>query len=104
MQASLRLFTVVHTNGIHRVRLRYCSCVGAASKPHQLFSASLFPASTTRPGSAFTFEVLRRFQVASMESNSAANTFYAELRAMTDAASTYDTKVRKYISCSCMIH
>ncbi|KAJ7246648.1 hypothetical protein C8J57DRAFT_983767, partial [Mycena rebaudengoi] len=66
-------FTIVEPNGIHATKLHFCGCAGHASpKYEQLMQAGYFPATTRNPVTAFSFEVLKRFHLASLESKSAA--------------------------------
>lgn len=78
-------FIVVDTNGIHRTKVRFCSCSGHASdRVHQLMRSSLFPSTTTQPTMAFTFNVLKSFHMHHLQSKQAAGDFVESLRRLTD--------------------
>ncbi|EJD33802.1 hypothetical protein AURDEDRAFT_76690 [Auricularia subglabra TFB-10046 SS5] len=75
---------VVHTNGIHRVRICYCECSRRPSYPIQLLRASLYPATWTLPATAFTFHVLKHYHLDSLQSRKPAYDYWAILRRLTD--------------------
>jgi hypothetical protein len=58
---SLASLLVVHTNGIHSMKVTYCQCNARIDHPLQLFSAGFFPASFIRPSTAFTLAALKEF-------------------------------------------
>ncbi|RPD67426.1 hypothetical protein L227DRAFT_486469, partial [Lentinus tigrinus ALCF2SS1-6] len=55
---SPHVLTVTHTNGIHEVHVEYCHCPRCPSVYEQLLLAGLMPATSDKPASAFTFQVL----------------------------------------------
>ncbi|KAJ7478021.1 hypothetical protein B0H11DRAFT_1726119 [Mycena galericulata] len=77
-------FVVVDDHGIHEVGLDYCGCGSSGTETVQLLRAGLFPATTTHPRSAATFNVLRRFHLLSFESKCSAYEFYYSLARETD--------------------
>jgi CxC2 like cysteine cluster associated with KDZ transposases len=42
--ATLNIFEVIDTNGIHKTKIRFCTCQGSADRTEQLMCAQLFPA------------------------------------------------------------
>ena len=54
--------TLFDISGIHKVRIRYCLCGGTRGEPAarrcQLLRARWFPATYSRPSTAFTFRLL----------------------------------------------
>ncbi|KAG2108609.1 uncharacterized protein F5147DRAFT_799314, partial [Suillus discolor] len=52
----------------------------------QLLQAGLFPASTTRPRTAFTFEVLDHFLIDALECKTSAMSFFEKIRRLTNNA------------------
>ncbi|KAG2150757.1 uncharacterized protein EDB93DRAFT_1240253 [Suillus bovinus] len=61
----------------------WCSCPGSSGSQHlQLLKAGLFPASTTHPRTAFTFEVLDLFLIDALECKTSASSFFEKLRRM----------------------
>jgi hypothetical protein len=79
--------TVYHTNGAHSVRVLYCGCgepVGGYLYPNQLLRSSWFPASLTRPRTAFTFAVLKHFHHLTLQGKTTAYDFYNSLVHETD--------------------
>ncbi|KAH6874855.1 hypothetical protein BKA70DRAFT_1479844 [Coprinopsis sp. MPI-PUGE-AT-0042] len=89
-------FLIIDTNGIHSTRLRFCTCQSAATPVTQLMRAKLFPATFTKPKTAFTFSVLKQYHIHHLESAESAYSFIAALRRLTDpfffedAADPYD--------------
>jgi hypothetical protein len=75
---------VVHTNGIHLINLSFCECPGAAEKDIQLLCASWFPATLTRPCTAFTFDLLDSFHLLTLQSKTSAFDYYMSLEHKTD--------------------
>lgn len=77
-------FVVVDGNGIHEVGLDYCSCEKAQDAVTQLLRVRWYPATTTAPKSAATFNVLEFFQLLSFESKASVFEFYYTLMRRTN--------------------
>lgn len=77
---------IVHTNGIHKLDVEYCYCAYAADEPTQLASAGLFPATTEKPETAFTFAVLKEFHAHTLSSKKSAYDYYIALQKLTNNA------------------
>ena len=77
-------FVVVDGNGIHEVGLDYCSCEKAQDAITQLLRVRWYPATTTAPKSAATFNVLEFFQLLSFESKASVFEFYYTLMRRTN--------------------
>ncbi|KAK0211499.1 hypothetical protein IW262DRAFT_1237364, partial [Armillaria fumosa] len=60
---------VVDINGIHDTMLRYCGCQGFSGPDcvDQLMQSCLFPVTTTQPKMAFSFKLLKLFQLLHIE-------------------------------------
>lgn len=86
LESKGRVTTVVHVNGIHQVRIEFCHCHKAPAEPEQLAKASLFPATVDRPATAFTFEVLKQFDILSLTFKIPAYDFVNALVNMTNSA------------------
>jgi hypothetical protein len=86
-------FYVVHTNGIHASRFRFCECLGAPDKVTQLLHARLFPATLDQPKTAFTFTILKQFSMHNIQSKCGAFDFMLSLRRLTDNKFTEDVPV-----------
>ncbi|KAG1838546.1 hypothetical protein DFJ58DRAFT_668290, partial [Suillus subalutaceus] len=73
--------TIVHSTGVFIHNVQWCHC--PESSVHQqhlhLLKAQLFPASTTRPQTAFTFEVLDHFLIDALECKTSAMSFFQKL-------------------------
>ncbi|CAK5264037.1 unnamed protein product [Mycena citricolor] len=87
-------FCIVHSNGIHEVNLDYCECAGAPMHSVQLLRSKLYPATTLRPASAATFEVLRGYQLLSFETKCSAYEFYNALARMTNNSGSFQPRDR----------
>ncbi|KIJ30133.1 hypothetical protein M422DRAFT_134696, partial [Sphaerobolus stellatus SS14] len=59
------LMTVMDTNGLHNVRLTWCRCYGFSQLGRELLRLQWVLATLVRPGTAFTFRVLKHFQMLS---------------------------------------
>ncbi|KAJ7460506.1 hypothetical protein B0H11DRAFT_1923908 [Mycena galericulata] len=85
------MFTVVDNNGIHSTRLSFCGCFELPpNKSKQLMRARLFPATTREPQTAFTFNMLKQFQLHNLESKKAAYDYLGAIRRLTDNSFTAD--------------
>ncbi|KAG2158719.1 uncharacterized protein EDB93DRAFT_1237961 [Suillus bovinus] len=79
--------TIVHSSGVFIHNVAWCHCQGPVPKQHlQLLRAGLFPASSTRPKTAFTFEVLDHFLIDSLECKTSARSFFEKLTRLTNNA------------------
>lgn len=92
------LFHIIHCNGIHNTKLRFCGCgKSPPSRVDQLMLAQLFPASIQRPTMAFTFGVLKQFHLHHLESKESAYDFIGALRRQTDNMFAHNVSVRVFI-------
>ncbi|KAG9097442.1 hypothetical protein FS749_006276 [Ceratobasidium sp. UAMH 11750] len=82
---SERDFTLGDLNGIHVIRVRFCSHPGKPGEVRQLMQAQIFPCSEKRAVSGFTFAVLRQFHLLATEAKLSAQRFYNVLVYLTDA-------------------
>ncbi|TEB31109.1 hypothetical protein FA13DRAFT_1754893 [Coprinellus micaceus] len=80
--------TLITGNGVHRTRVRFCSCHGIPDQFSQLMKAGFFPATVKQPRTAFSFSVLDQFQRLQLQCKAAAYDFCATLRRATDDAFT----------------
>ncbi|KAG1759239.1 hypothetical protein EDD22DRAFT_981115 [Suillus occidentalis] len=86
-QLGLSNLVIVHSTGVYSHRVSWCQCPGAEMDRHlHLLKARLFPASITRPQSAFTFDVLDNFLIDALECKTSAMSFYQKLRRFTNNA------------------
>ncbi|KAJ7030155.1 hypothetical protein C8F04DRAFT_1187110 [Mycena alexandri] len=87
-------FCVVDDKVVHEVGLDFCTCGMAADRAVQLLRARLFPSTTTRPSSAATFRVLRRFHKLSFEAKCSAYEFYNALARETNNTGNFQPRNR----------
>lgn len=80
-----RATTIVDKSGVHSLSIWYCHCPGALNPAMQLFQAGLFPASFTRPKTAFTFSVLDDFLLDNLECGTSAMNYYSKIRRLTSS-------------------
>jgi hypothetical protein len=95
---STLLFTVVHTNGVHATRVRFCGCLGAPERIEQLMRSELFPATSQDPKTAFTFSVLKNFHMHNLQSKCGAFDFVMSLRRLTDNVFTDSVPVSDHLT------
>jgi hypothetical protein len=81
-------FVVVDENGVHEVGLDFCDCEWADDAVTQLLRVRWFPATTTAPKSAATFNVLELFQLLSFESKASVFEYYYTLMRRTNNTGT----------------
>ncbi|KAI9059925.1 hypothetical protein FKP32DRAFT_1613943 [Trametes sanguinea] len=79
---------VYHVNGYHRLRVTTCTCTSSRTEAmpvwKQYLRAAWFPATTTRPSTAFTFAVLDLFHQLTLQSKINAYDFFLTLGRLTD--------------------
>ncbi|KAG1744530.1 uncharacterized protein EDB91DRAFT_1050678, partial [Suillus paluster] len=86
-QSGVSNLVIVHSTGVYSHSVSWCWCPGAEKAHHlHLMKARLFPASITRPQSAFTFDVLDNFLIDTLECKTSAMSFYQKLRRFTNNA------------------
>ncbi|TFK74082.1 hypothetical protein BDN72DRAFT_914121 [Pluteus cervinus] len=78
------VLVVLHTNGIHSVKLNYCNCVQAPLRHVQLLRSRLFPATVGNPQTAATFELLELFQMLGFMSKASGFELFQTLVRLTD--------------------
>jgi hypothetical protein len=77
-------FTIIHTNGLHTVDIRFCGCHNAPPRYAQLLLYSLYPATPEYPETAATFDVLQLYQFLSVQSKISGDQFYTSIARLTD--------------------
>ncbi|VDC03136.1 unnamed protein product [Peniophora sp. CBMAI 1063] len=83
-------FVVVHTNGIHQVRVAFCGCSRTkVARRDQVLAARWFPATIAKPKTAATLEVLEQFDAHSAAGKDNAYDFYNTLEHITDGAGIF---------------
>jgi hypothetical protein len=87
---------ITHTNGIHITQLHWCA--HTKERVTALMGARLFPATFEYPESAYTFEVMKAFQVHHLESKTSAYDYCGSLMRLTDNAfAESNVAVREYM-------
>jgi hypothetical protein len=76
--------TIIHTNGIHLVKLRFCGCADAPEPWIQLLRNRMWPATRREPTTAFTLASLDLFQRLNLNGKLPAYAFHQALATMTD--------------------
>jgi hypothetical protein len=84
-----RAFTITHTNGVHRTFVNFCSHKDE-STVDALMAARLFPATFDTPFTAYTFQVMKEFQIHNLESKQSAYDYCGSLMRLTDNAFAAD--------------
>ncbi|KAL0572308.1 hypothetical protein V5O48_009654 [Marasmius crinis-equi] len=84
---AYRRLLVLHTNGIHRVNLRFCDCPKAIPQFQQLLRRRLYPGNLRkgRIATVATFEYLDSLHTLSLTTKGSVYDFYRGLEKMTDA-------------------
>lgn len=81
-----RMIVFVDTSGVHEIPVVFCTCIDAEPVDIQLLRMGLYPATTRRPKTAFTFRVLDDFLLTNKECQTAAMNYYSKLRRITNDA------------------
>lgn len=92
--AQLRKLTVLDTNGLHTVAVRFCDCQLEHPHRRQLMRVRWWPATPSDPQTVFTFNLLREFQYQNLQGHITAYDFYQSLEFLTDGRLSVDTPVR----------
>ena len=88
-------FTVVHTNGVHTLKIQLCACYGDRSHAKfQLLRCSWLPATTEDPQTAFTFDVLDSYLLLSLQGKVSREDYYLSISRLTDNTGLDPPKVR----------
>ncbi|EAU87583.2 hypothetical protein CC1G_12835 [Coprinopsis cinerea okayama7 len=87
-QSGKVTMTLVDVNGVHTTRVSFCDCQGVHDRVTQLMKSGFFPATLSLPRTAFTFAVLRHFQLLQLEAKASAYDFCTALRRLSDFAFT----------------
>ncbi|VDB94606.1 unnamed protein product [Peniophora sp. CBMAI 1063] len=83
-------FVVIHTNGVHQVRVAYCGCTkDKVHRRDQLLAYRWYPATTLKPQTAATFELLDAFDAHSGAGKDNAYDYYNALVTLTDGAGIF---------------
>ncbi|THU99408.1 hypothetical protein K435DRAFT_659064, partial [Dendrothele bispora CBS 962.96] len=83
-------FTITHSNGIHGTLVSFCRCLHSdQSRVNQLMQSKLFPGSSTEPVSAYSFAVLRQYDLHSLQAKIGAYDYTQGLRRLTDNVFTH---------------
>ncbi|TFK80817.1 hypothetical protein K466DRAFT_503224 [Polyporus arcularius HHB13444] len=99
---GLTLITVIHTNGLHLVNVRFCSC-GPEERRTAFLRMSWWPATALEPRTCATFHVLRQFHLLNLQGNIAIYDFYRSLEIATDNTGLEDIPVGVYVAMTLMV-
>ncbi|KAL0562723.1 hypothetical protein V5O48_019358, partial [Marasmius crinis-equi] len=80
--------TIVHSNGVHGTLLSFCNCT-SATKVQQFMKSRLFPGTALEPETAYTFSMLREYDIQSLQGKIPAYDWIHGLRRLTDNAHTH---------------
>ncbi|KAJ8515304.1 hypothetical protein ONZ45_g7245 [Pleurotus djamor] len=86
-------FCVVDTSGHHLINLRFCDC-DCVEEYVQLLRARWYPASTSRPRTAFTFDCLNTFHLLTLQGKLSAYDYCLSLERKTDNADLHEVMPR----------
>ncbi|THU99897.1 hypothetical protein K435DRAFT_658099 [Dendrothele bispora CBS 962.96] len=82
-------FIITHSNGVHGTRVSFCGCLTGGNRIKQLMQARLFPGSTAEPISAFSFSVLKEYDLHTLQAKFGAYDYCLALRRLTDNVFTH---------------
>ena len=98
IEESYDTILIVDSSGLSHHLLHYCTCASAESPLEQLLKARLFPSTTTRIATAFTFSVLDEYLLDSTECKISTYAFWQKLRRRTRNAFPEDVPVGNAIT------
>ncbi|TDL14376.1 hypothetical protein BD410DRAFT_697320, partial [Rickenella mellea] len=92
---KLDLVTVIHTNGIHTVSVKFCECPWSSlPRRTQLLRVRWWPATVDRPKTVTTFAALDLFLQLTLQSKLNMYDFYLSLEHLSDNTNTRNLKYR----------
>ncbi|KAG1879782.1 hypothetical protein F4604DRAFT_1679367 [Suillus subluteus] len=89
-------FTLIDTNGIHEIGLDFCGCETAQTHMKQLLHMAWFPATTTDPCTAATFQILEQYHILSFESKCSSYELYHTIMQLLDNTGLYPRKYQDH--------
>ncbi|KAJ3769646.1 hypothetical protein FB446DRAFT_811256 [Lentinula raphanica] len=85
-----RPITIIGVQRIHSAFVKFCACeAGSNLDRQQLLAARLFPATSTHPQTAATFDFLNFFQILSFMSKASVTEYYQTLERVTNNSGTF---------------
>ncbi|EMD36180.1 hypothetical protein CERSUDRAFT_24966, partial [Gelatoporia subvermispora B] len=84
LASTPRNMTIVHVNGIHRVKARFCECDVSVERWQQCIRMGWWPATVLEPETCFTLALMRLFHTLNLQGNITAYDFYRTLEGLTD--------------------
>ena len=88
---------IVHTNGIHKLRVIYCDCPDKPPRAIQLVKSKLFPGTAEDPRSAFSFDLLKDFHLHTRVSKKSSYDYLRAVQRRTDIALCGKTSVSSLV-------
>lgn len=97
VRETVKDFTVIHTTGLHRLRVHFCRCSRGVlvDRYTQLIRARLWPATVAEPETATTFEALDDFNRLSLLGRLTSYDYYKALVSATDGFGLLKIPVRR---------
>jgi hypothetical protein len=77
-------FTLLHTNGLHTIHVRFCGCPEAPSWHVQLLCTRWWASTATYPQTAATVDLLAVFCAVNLHARANATDYYCSLERLTD--------------------
>ncbi|KAF9505610.1 hypothetical protein BS47DRAFT_1433238 [Hydnum rufescens UP504] len=96
MRKSPASFTIIHTNGIHRVDVVFCGCGAAVHPQQQLLRCGWYPATIHQPQMCATFVIFNHFHLQMLQSKLLANHFIAAIEQQVMATMSLGLKERSW--------
>lgn len=95
---------VADVHGVQAVRVRFCECLDEQDdltrEWRQLFREGWFPATTSRPTTAFTFQLLDTFHELNLQGKTNLYDFWKTIECLTDNSGTKDVYVSTISVCA----
>ncbi len=85
-------FMVVDTSGIHLLSIRFCGCC-PVGEDIQLLRYRWYPASSAKPRTAFTLDLLNTFHLITLQGKLSAYDFYLAIHHKTNNVGAFDDQV-----------
>lgn len=77
-------FIVIHTNGLHRVKVLFCNCLDRIPLRQQLLRQNWYPATVHYPQTCCTVAAIRQYHIMTLTGKMTGHEYYLSLERLTD--------------------
>ena len=97
------MMVIVDLSGVHEIPVLFCQCRGAEPPDQQLLRMGLYPATSKRPRTAFTFRLLDDVLLTNKECRTSIMKYYNKLRRITNNIFPHMVPVSSHMQISTVV-